>query len=75
MTAEQMALFRKARASLAAARALHGLRFFDFAASRAYYAMFYIAEAMLLGEGLSFSASSAEFMGEFWLGKLAKCVI
>ena len=59
MTAEQMALLRKAQASLDAARALHGLRFFDFAASRAYYTMFYIAEAMLLGEGFSFSKHSA----------------
>jgi len=59
MTAEQMALLRKAQASLDAARALHGLRFFDFAASRAYYAMFYLAEAMLLGECLSFSKHSA----------------
>ena len=55
MTAEQTALLRKAQASLDAARALHSLRFYDFAASRAYYTMFYIAEAMLLEEGLSFS--------------------
>ena len=59
MTAEQMALVRKAQASLDAARALHGLRYFDFATSRTYYTMFYIAQAMLLGEGLSFSKHSA----------------
>jgi uncharacterized protein (UPF0332 family) len=59
MTAEQMALVRKAQASLDAARALHGLRFFDFAVSRAYYTMFYVAQAMLLGEGLAFSKHSA----------------
>jgi uncharacterized protein (UPF0332 family) len=52
-------LIRKAQASLDAARALQGLRYFDFSASRAYYTMFYIAQAMLLGEGLSFSRHSA----------------
>ena len=31
----------------------------DFAASRAYYAMFYIAEALLLARDLSFSSRSA----------------
>lgn len=29
---------------------------YDFAVSRAYYAMFYIAEAFLLGQDLSFSS-------------------
>jgi uncharacterized protein (UPF0332 family) len=33
--------------------------FFDFAVSRAYYSMFYIAEALLLTEGLTFSKHSA----------------
>jgi uncharacterized protein (UPF0332 family) len=32
---------------------------YDFAVSRAYYAMFYVAQALLLGEGLSFSKHSA----------------
>jgi uncharacterized protein (UPF0332 family) len=32
---------------------------YDFAASRAYYTMFYVAEALLLGEGLSFSKHTA----------------
>lgn len=32
---------------------------FDFAASRAYYAMFYLAEAALLEQGLTFSKHSA----------------
>ena len=31
----------------------------DFAAGRAYYAMFYVAEAFLLGKGLAFSKHSA----------------
>jgi uncharacterized protein (UPF0332 family) len=58
VTPEQEALLNKARDSITAAQILveHGL--FDFAASRAYYAMFYVAESLLLGEGLSFSKHS-----------------
>jgi uncharacterized protein (UPF0332 family) len=48
-------LMTKARRSLAAARRLHGDRDFDFAVSRAYYAMFYAAEALLLHRNMSFS--------------------
>ena len=59
MTPEQAALLQKAQASLRAARLLSGQGFYDFAVSRAYYAMFYVAEAFLLGEGLSFSKHSA----------------
>ncbi len=59
MTPEQAALLQKAQDSLQAARLLSEQRFYDFAASRAYYAMFYVAEALLLGEGLSFSKHSA----------------
>ena len=59
MTGEQSALLQKAQASLDAARALQGLGYFDFAASPPYYTMFYIAQAMLLGEGLSFSRHAA----------------
>jgi uncharacterized protein (UPF0332 family) len=59
MTPEQAALLKKARDSLRAARLLSEQRFYDFAASRAYYAMFYVVEALLLGEGLSFSKHSA----------------
>lgn len=56
MTSEQQLLITKAIQSLEAARMLlQG----GFAASRAYYAMFYIAEAFLEGEGLSFSRHSA----------------
>ena len=41
----------------------------DFAVSRAYYAMFYIAEAFLLGENLSFSKHSAVIskFGEYFI--------
>lgn len=59
MTAEQAALLQKAQKSLRAARLLADQGFYDFAVSRAYYAMFYIAEAFLLGEGLAFSKHSA----------------
>lgn len=55
MTSEQTAIIRKAQESLEAARLLAGKGFFSFAASRSYYDMFYIAEALLLGEGLTFS--------------------
>jgi uncharacterized protein (UPF0332 family) len=47
MTPDIEALFRKARKSLEAARILIKDSYFDFAASRAYYAMFYVAEALL----------------------------
>ena len=55
MTPEQEGLVEKAQQSLEAARLLHTNSQHAFAAARAYYAMFYLAEAMLLGEGLSFS--------------------
>lgn len=56
MTPEQQALIDKAERSLQAARGLLDQQFFDFAASRAYYAMFYVAEALLNAQGLSFSS-------------------
>ena len=59
MTPEVEGLLNKARTSLQAARLLHEDGFLDFAASRAYYAMFYAAEALLLNRGLSFSSHSA----------------
>lgn len=55
MTEEQEGLVRKAHASLQAARLLQASDLVDFAASRAYYTMFYVASALLLGKGLSFS--------------------
>jgi uncharacterized protein (UPF0332 family) len=48
-------LLQKARESLRAADVLLEREFFDFAVSRAYYAMFYAAEAVLLHRGLTFS--------------------
>ena len=49
----------KARESLDAARLLAEQGYLDFAASRAYYAMFYTAEALLLSKDLSFSSHAA----------------
>ena len=59
MTPEQVTLLRKADDSLRAARMLETEELYDFAASRAYYSMFYVAQAFLLGAGLSFSSHSA----------------
>ena len=51
MMPEQAALLVQARDSLAAARILDAQRYHGFAASRAYYTMFYVAEALLLVNG------------------------
>ncbi|MEB3277694.1 MAG: HEPN domain-containing protein [Lyngbya sp.] len=59
MTPEQQALLQKASRSLEAARILNQQNLPEFAVSRAYYTMFYIAEAFLEGEGLSYSRHSA----------------
>lgn len=53
------ALQDKARRSLAAAEHHLTVGDYDFAASRAYYALFYLAEALLLVKGQSFSKHSA----------------
>ena len=59
MTEDQRELLEKAQQSLHAARLLLSGGHADFAASRAYYAMFYVAEAFLEGDGLAFSKHSA----------------
>ena len=59
MTQEQRDLLPHATEGLVAARQLHELGHYGFAASRAYYAMFYVAEAFLLGRDLSFSKHGA----------------
>lgn len=59
MIPEQQALLEKALRSLEAARILNQQNLPEFAVSRAYYAMFYVAEAFLEGEGLNFSRHSA----------------
>lgn len=48
-------LIKKAKESLDAAKSLLESGFPDFSASRAYYAMFYTAQAILLTRGLAFS--------------------
>jgi len=59
MTKEQQLLLEKARRSLQGAELLVSNGFFELAVSRAYYAMFYITSAFILGKGLSFSSHSA----------------
>ncbi|MBI4639471.1 MAG: HEPN domain-containing protein [Candidatus Tectomicrobia bacterium] len=52
---EIVANLERAEESVQAARVLMAAGHFDFAASRAYYAVFYAATAALLAEGLEFS--------------------
>ena len=59
MTPEQQYLLLKAQRSVTAAEQLIAQEFYDFSVSRAYYAMFYVAEALLDKEGLSFSSHAA----------------
>ena len=59
MTPEQQRLLDKAARSLQAAQELNKTGFSEFAASRAYYSMFYVATAFLEGEGLSYARHSA----------------
>lgn len=56
-------LIEKAEESLDVARSLSADGHYGFAASRAYYAMFYAAEAALLRKGLSFSKHTAVIAG------------
>ena len=58
MTPEQGELLRQARSSLDAAKVLQTAGHHGYAASRAYYTMFYTAEALLLSKGLAFSKHS-----------------
>jgi uncharacterized protein (UPF0332 family) len=55
---EIQALLKKAERSLRAASSMIDSRDFDFSLSRAYYAMFYSAEALLLTKDLRFSKHS-----------------
>jgi len=59
MRAEVESLLAKARESREAARILQREGYRGFAASRAYYAMFYAAEALLLERGRAYSSHSA----------------
>ena len=55
---EIQALLKKAERSLRAATSMIDSQDFDFSLSRAYYAMFYSAEALLLTKDLRFSKHS-----------------
>ncbi|KAM3102541.1 HEPN domain-containing protein [Phormidesmis sp. 146-12] len=59
MTSEQQALLQKEVRSLEAAKVLNREGLPEFAVTRAYYTMFYIVEAFLEGDNLSFSKHSA----------------
>jgi len=63
MKAEVAVLLDKAASSRRAAALLATQDYLDFAASRAYYALFYTAEALLLAEGLAFSRHAAVIAG------------
>ena len=54
MTPAQETLLKKAREGLAATRHLAEGGYYDFAVARAYYAMFYAAQALLLEHGRSY---------------------
>ena len=55
---EISANLERAEHSIQAAKEMSASSFYDFAASRAYYAAFYAATAALLDEGLEFSKHS-----------------
>jgi uncharacterized protein (UPF0332 family) len=55
---ESHLLLEKARQSLKAARLLADKDLFEFSVSRAYYTMFYAAQALLLTRNLKFSTHS-----------------
>ncbi|HPD17745.1 MAG TPA: HEPN domain-containing protein [Planctomycetota bacterium] len=59
MTPEQRDLLVQARESPAAGKAMRELGHHGYAASRAYYTMFHVVQALLLGKGLAFSKHSA----------------
>lgn len=59
MKPDVKALLEKAGRSLSSARRMYGDKDYDFAVSRAYYTMFYCAEALLLTKDLTFSKHSA----------------
>lgn len=63
MKPEVTDLLAKAASSRRAAVLLASQDYPDFAASRAYYALFYVAEALLLAEGLAFSSHAAVIAG------------
>lgn len=63
MNNEQKLLLEKAQESLKASKILLANQLPDFAVARAYYTMFYIAEAFLLKQELTYSSHSAVIAG------------
>jgi len=59
MNEEMKALLKKAEDSIKGARILFNDELYGFAASRAYYAMFYLVSAILLTKDMSFSKHQA----------------
>lgn len=59
MMTEQQQLLSKAKESLQAAQILESNGLVAVSASRVYYSMFYVAQAFLLSEELSFSSHSS----------------
>ncbi len=59
MTNDINKLVEKGRRSLNLAKEIYKRGDYDFAVSRAYYAMFYLTEALLLTKDLSFSSHGA----------------
>ncbi len=55
MMPEQAVLLQNAHDNVRGARLLANDTLYGIAVSRAYYAMFYVAQAFLLGEGMAFS--------------------
>jgi uncharacterized protein (UPF0332 family) len=59
VTDDVAAQIEKANKSLAAAELLLARGYYEFAASRAYYAMFYVAEPLLASRGHAYSSHAA----------------
>ncbi|MCC6487417.1 MAG: HEPN domain-containing protein [Candidatus Hydrogenedentes bacterium] len=59
MNADIAVQIDKAKESLAAADLLLSQGYYAFATSRAYYAMFYVAQALLVSRGQSYSSHAA----------------
>jgi len=59
MKLEQKKLIAKAKESLIASQILAENKLYNFAGARAYYTMFYIAQAFLWSKEMSFSSHSA----------------
>lgn len=57
MNVEMKTLLKKAEDSIKGARILFDDELFSFAASRAYYAMFYLVSAILLTKEMNFSVA------------------